>query len=161
MSISKYLLLIALLSGCGIEDKRKEEKDARDYVPVNLVEWDGEYQERNDEFFVNYPPDRVLTAPVIEDIEDWWDDIKDCTGFDISTEHAPLAIAYIDDTRVAENVLGLIWLDLHYAEIYLNDIYNGAVTRHEMLHYLLYQAGVSYEENENHKSEYFSSCDVY
>ena len=54
-----------------------------------------------------------------------------------------------------------IGLGRELAEIYLNDIYSGAVTRHEMLHYLLYQAGVSYEENENHESEYFSSCDVY
>ena len=156
----RILLLIMgaiFLSGCGIESDDTTAQGSEDYLVS--PPWNGLYQERNSEFYVQYSP-KNPKRPMLPEIVDWWNWLKACTGFDVSIEHAPLVIEYVDldSLDTSRDIRGLIWKELSYTVIVAHDVYRGDFTRHEMLHYLLYQVGESSYDNHNHTSTFWDSC---
>ena len=148
----RYLIILFLLVGCG-----KDEQSTKDCSPECI--WSGNYQERSPEFYVDYTPANPK-RPMIGDVDRWWAWLKDCTGFNASITHAPLAIEYVNADTVNGGVAGTIWWTLGYTKITQNDVYDGVTTRHEMLHYLLYQVGQNDADNKNHTATYWSTCNV-
>ena len=161
------LSLALLLAGCGaIEDEIERIKAVIDDSPLNnLIEdiRDGDYRERNDEFIINYP---VGSAElVLDDIVGLWEDLEECTGFEVDISHAPLIVSYLAvDDLTDSDFGGFAWLDLGYTEVVIDDLYDTEnwvqynITQNMLLRYMLYQTGSTIGELEGQDIPYSDEC---
>lgn len=146
----KYLILVVvLLTGCGFSDE--EYKDVP-HIPKDITE-------QNAEFKITHP----LHNSYLYLIDQWWKDVEECSGISMNLTAAPLHIEYVvgDQIQYTENgevkkANGAIWVDHQYARVILKDLeYQwGWVTRHEMMHYILYLDG----QNRGHSNPMFEKC---
>jgi len=156
----KYILICVMiysLFGCGIEDYISDDTNNLSSDCELDCSWDGIWQERNSEFYIDYTPHNPK-RPMLPYIVHWWEWLQQCTGFDVDISGTPLVIDYVP--VVGDGVVGRIWEWKGYARVLESDTDKGRITRHEMLHYLLYQIGSTTDDNHNHLSSYWQTCDV-
>lgn len=152
----RYFLIGFLLAGCGGE-----------YEP--MVTWSGNITEQSERFILSY--DQALyTESQLPIAEQWWVDVQTCTGISLDLSQYRLIIEYTPIEQLPLGDGGRIELEDGYARVYENDLnssielspaYYGLITRHEMIHYMLYIIGTPFEENDNHKSWMFGCAFYY
>ena len=148
----KYSILVVmlLLVGCGSEDFGDQDR-----VPT----MSDDITEENAEFKITH----TLNNSYLYLIDRWWKDIEECTGITIDLTAYQLHIEYLDVATFTYEkdgedvvVVGLIWTDYQYAQVIQRDLeyQRGFVTRHEMMHYILYLDG----QNKGHDNPMFAQC---
>lgn len=145
------LAIMLFLVGCGIDDGEYE----------NVPHMTKDITEENAEFKITHP----LHNSYMYLIDQWWRDIEECTGITMDLTAAQLHIEFIaadvvkytDTDGEVKEAHGVIWVKHQYAKVILRDLeYQwGLVTRHEMLHYILYLDG----QNRGHDNPMFTVCD--
>jgi hypothetical protein len=141
-------LIILLLVGCGSE-----------YEPA--VEWSGNITEQNESFILSYNTE-LFPESQLPKVEQWWIDIQTCAGVGIDISDIPLTIEYVTRSDLRYGLGGRIELFDAYTRIIQYDLnvgMNGAYTKHEMLHYLIYITKGNHKQNLDHSHIYFTLCD--
>jgi hypothetical protein len=142
------LLVVCLLVGCGSEDFG----DRGPKMPDDITE-------ENAEFKITHS----LNNSYLYLIDQWWVDVEECTGITMDLTAAQLHIEYINANKVTyeengevKEGSGVIWVDYQYTRVIINDLkYQwGYVTRHEMMHYILFLDG----QNRGHDNPMFAQC---
>lgn len=146
--IAWFLFCAFVLTGCGMD------KDY-DNVP-HMVD---DVTEQNAEFKITH----TLPVEQLAMIDLWWSDIEYCTGLPTDLTAAQLHIEYMDldqvhyiEDDVVKYVNGVIWVDHQYAKVVQSDLVwgQGNVTRHEMMHYILWLNG----QPRGHDNPMFAKC---
>jgi hypothetical protein len=97
---------------------------------------------------------------MIHEVQRWWDYMVECSGYNVDIKHAPVTIQYVAAGTVYNGTaFGVNWYEKGLIKVIAGDLQSGGViTRHEMLHSILYHAGVSSTANSHHNSKYFALC---
>jgi len=147
----KYLLIILLLSGCGVEDESS-----------GYPGWSGKIVEQNEKFTLAYDT-AVIKGPLMEEIEQVWLDVQTCIGVPMPDpmliiEYTPLATLPIDK-KTGDQLIGYITYNARYIRIFDGDplFYNNTL-RHELVHWIEKQLGVSKYDLDNHTSQFYLDC---
>lgn len=152
----KHLILsimVLFLVGCGFDSGSSDDK--------NAPTMSKDITEENAEFKLTHP----LHNSYLPVIDQWWKDIEECTGINMDLTAAQLhlefidapVITYTDASGEVKEAHGAIWVDYQYTRIILRDLeYQwGYVTRHEMMHYILWLDG----QNRSHSNPMFKKCE--
>jgi len=135
----KYLLLILLLSGCGVDDG--------DDFSGEYEGWTGEWVEKNDNFTVNY--DESIEGPLLETIEQVWLEVQACVGLPTP---AGIVIEYSND--LPNNMYG--YYIGGYIRIEEKDVlHNHTTLRHEFIHAIQVYWALP---RPDHDSPFFTDC---
>ena len=143
----KWIVLTGLiLAGCG--------------TPANneAIVWSGNITEQSERFIISY--DHTKYPSQIERIENWWVDVQECAGVSVAISGIPLRIDYIDALEVRPGSIGLISPRQNVVMVILSDLGrgNGRVTKHEMLHNLIYRVEGESQFILSHDHQFFTSC---
>jgi hypothetical protein len=143
MKIIPILAALFLLTACGSE-----------YEPA--VEWSGNITEQNEKFILSYD-EAIFTESQLSKVEQWWVEVQTCTGVSVEI-HKPITIEYVDS--VGSGMSGRIEYNDNYISVWQYDLMEnqslkGQITKHELIHYLIY----SISGNHSHNHIFFSLCD--
>jgi hypothetical protein len=151
MKIKLLLICSIMLYGCG---------GSSSTTTSEAFKWSGKTSEQSANFIISYS-ERAYSSR-IGLIEALWVSVQECAGIGIDISNVPLRIDYIDAPEVAWGRAGQIMSGSRIAQVVQSDLlfprtrFMGWYTKHEMLHYLIYQ--VSGEEDFTHSHPFFESC---
>ena len=148
----RFLVLCLLLAGCG---------DLADYVSNDLPDdddfpgWSGNSVERNDQFKLNYDPNKI-NGPIMGAIERVWLEVQTCIG--VSLPNPGLIIEYTRGSKIPDPYDGYIVYRDHYIRIHQDDWGFHYLLRHHFIHWALWMLGTSRFDLDNHNSPYYDRC---
>lgn len=156
----KAIVISVLTSGllaCG-EDVEVVEKP--------LVTWGGKITEQSDRFILSYD-EKMFPEKQIDRVEQWWIEVQACAGVSIDISHDGLIIEYRPRSEMPIGPKGKYdgkieiydqFMAVIEADLRLDRVVHGQVTKHEMVHYIVYLTGGQMRDNEDHVSPWFGDC---
>lgn len=147
MKLFTHILYLFLLSGCGIIEENGGA----------LYSWSGKVTEESSSFILSYN-EALFGKPQMFKIERWWTETQMCMGMSFNITNRKLIIEYVPTHLISPYNGYISWYN-RYIRVIESDLWiDGYITKHKMVHYILYLMGLSDSNNEDHNSTMFAYC---